>query len=272
VVPTSSHLFRNLIPLLADRYHLVAPDLPGFGNTVSPPRGRFDFTFDNLARVLGAFVDALGLRRYALYVFDYGAPVGYRLAVAHPERVAAIVSQNGNAYLEGFSDAWGIYLHGSDPQRVSPDGDTLDIAYLGRPGAEEIQLDLILDYRSNVALYPAFQEYFRTQRPPLLAIWRVRRCPGLRSPIRPRCLLPLLGLGLRRLSMSPALVPTIRQLVRRVTERQGGEIAAEVLRMRTSDEIFAHLTRRTRELWPEVTLLDTREYTEEAPSSGGNTE
>jgi pimeloyl-ACP methyl ester carboxylesterase len=198
--PSASHMFRDLIPLLADRYHVVAPDLPGFGNTVSPPRGSFDYTFDNLARVIGAFVETVGLSRYALYVFDYGAPIGYRLAVAHPERVAAIVSQNGNAYLEGFSDAWGAwqnywksptpanreacraalhpaairdiqYLHGSDPQRVSPDGYTLDIAYMARPGAEEIQLDLILDYRSNVALYPTFQQYFRTHRPPLLAIW-----------------------------------------------------------------------------------------------------
>jgi pimeloyl-ACP methyl ester carboxylesterase len=198
--PTSSHMFRDLIPLLADRYHVVAPDLPGFGNTVSPPRGQFAYTFDNLARVIGGFVETIGLSRYTLYVFDYGAPVGFRLAVAHPERVAAIVSQNGNAYLEGLSDGWvvwqnywksptpqnreacrtslspaeirdGQYLHGSDPQRVSPDGYTLDIAYMARPGAEEIQLDLILDYRSNVALYPTFQLYFRTHRPPLLAIW-----------------------------------------------------------------------------------------------------
>jgi pimeloyl-ACP methyl ester carboxylesterase len=198
--PTSSHMFRELIPLLADRYHVVAPDLPGFGSTVSPPRGQFDYTFDNLARVIGGFVEAVGLGRYAMYVFDYGAPVGYRLAVAHPERVAAVVSQNGNAYLEGFSDAWGAwqnywksptpenreacrgslspnairdvqYLHGSDPRRVSPDGYTLDIAYMARPGAEEVQLDLILDYRSNVALYPIFQQYFRAHRPPLLAIW-----------------------------------------------------------------------------------------------------
>ena len=198
--PTSSHMFRDLIPLLADRYRVVAPDLPGFGNTVSPPRGQFHYTFDNLARVIGGFVEAIGLGRYALYVFDYGAPVGYRLAVAHPERVAAVVSQNGNAYLEGFSDGWSVwqdywhsptpenreacraslkpaairdvqYLHGSDPQRVSPDGHTLDIAYMARAGAEEVQLDLILDYRSNVALYPTFQQYFRTHRPPLLAIW-----------------------------------------------------------------------------------------------------
>jgi pimeloyl-ACP methyl ester carboxylesterase len=198
--PTSSHMFRDLIPLLADRYHVVAPDLPGFGNTVSPPRGQFDYTFDNLAQVTDGFVEGLRLKRYAMYVFDYGAPVGYRLAVAHPERITAIVSQNGNAYLEGFSEGWRDwqnywksptpenreicraslapdvtrdiqYLHGSAADRISPDGYTLDIAYMARPGAEEIQLDLILDYRSNVQLYPTFQQYFRTHRPPLLAIW-----------------------------------------------------------------------------------------------------
>jgi pimeloyl-ACP methyl ester carboxylesterase len=107
--PTSSHMFRDLIPVLADRYHVVAPDLPGFGNAVSPPRGRFDYTFDNLAQVIGGFVDALHPGRHAMYVFNYGAPVGYRLAAAHPERIAAIVSQNGNANLEGFSGAWGVW-------------------------------------------------------------------------------------------------------------------------------------------------------------------
>lgn len=165
------------------------PDLPGFGRTVAPSRGRFDYTFDNLAKVIEGFIEALGLNRYVLYVFDYGAPTGFRIAVAHPERVAAIVSQNGNAYMDGFSDAWGSwqaywrepsaahreacreslsadtirefqYLHGADASLVSPDGYTLDIAYMARPEAEEIQLDLILDYRSNVALYPKFQDYF----------------------------------------------------------------------------------------------------------------
>jgi pimeloyl-ACP methyl ester carboxylesterase len=198
--PTASHMFRDLIPLLAHRYRMIAPDLPGFGNTRAPPRGDFDYTFDNLAMVVGAFVEALGLNRYTLYVFDYGAPVGYRLALAHPERVTAIVSQNGNAYLDGLSDAWGPwqtywreptaehreacreslsqkvirdwqYLHGADPARVSPDGYTLDIAYMARAGAEEVQLDLILDYRSNVALYPNFQAYFREKQPHFLAAW-----------------------------------------------------------------------------------------------------
>jgi pimeloyl-ACP methyl ester carboxylesterase len=198
--PTSSHMFRELIPELADSFRVIAPDLPGFGNTLAPPRGRFPYSFDNLAHVMGAFLDVLGLRRFALYVFDYGAPVGYRIAMARPHAIAALISQNGNAYVEGFSSTWGDwqqywrdpteqnreicraslkpetirqlqYLHGADPQRVSPDGYTLDIAYMARPDAEEIQLDLVLDYRSNVALYPAFQEYFRTFRPPLLAIW-----------------------------------------------------------------------------------------------------
>jgi pimeloyl-ACP methyl ester carboxylesterase len=198
--PTAGHMFRDLIPLLARHYRVIAPDLPGFGQTKAPPRGQFDYTFDNLAKVMEGFVDALGLRRYALYVFDYGAPTGFRLALAHPERVTAIVSQNGNAYVDGFSAAWGPwqaywreptaahreacreslapgtirdwqYLTGTDPERVSPDGYTLDIAYMARPGADEIQLDLILDYRTNPALYPVFQKYFREHQPPLLAAW-----------------------------------------------------------------------------------------------------
>lgn len=198
--PTASHMFRDLIPLLADRFRLIAPDLPGFGQTGSPPRGKFDYTFDHLANVVGGFIEALSLERYVLYIFDYGAPVGLRLAMSHPERVAAIVSQNGNAYVEGFSDEWGPweaywrepsavnreacrpslapdtirnwqYGIGADPRRLSPDGYELDIAYMARPGAREIQLDLILDYRSNVALYPAFQSYFRQHQPPLLAVW-----------------------------------------------------------------------------------------------------
>jgi pimeloyl-ACP methyl ester carboxylesterase len=198
--PTSSHMFRDLIPLLADRYHVVAPDLPGFGNTVSPPRGQFDYTFDNLARVIGGFVETVGLRRYALYVFDYGAPVGFRLAVKFPDRISAIFSQNGNAYEEGLSEGWNPiraywedpsqsnrealrsflapetttwqYVHGvPDATRVAPDGYSLDNYYLARPGVADIQLDLFGDYVNNVALYPTFQQYFRTHRPPLLAIW-----------------------------------------------------------------------------------------------------
>src|SRR5262245_47698718 len=198
--PTASHMFRDLIPLLADRYYVVAPDLPGFGNTVSPPRGQFNYTFDNLARVIGGFVETIGLSRYALYVFDYGAPVGYRLAVNHPDRISAIISQNGNAYEKGLSDGWNpVRAYRQDPSQrnrealraflepettvwqsthgvpdvpaVSPDGSSLDNYYLGRPGGAEVQLDLFGDYKSIVALYPTFQEYFRTHRPPLLAIW-----------------------------------------------------------------------------------------------------
>jgi pimeloyl-ACP methyl ester carboxylesterase len=193
-------MFRDLIPLLADHYHAVAPDLPGFGNTVSPPRGQFDYTFDNLALVIGEFVEAVGLQRYALYVFDYGAPTGFRLAVRHPDRITAIISQNGNAYEEGLSDGWNPiraywqdashanrealraflkpettvwqYTHGvPDTTAVSPDGYSLDNFYLSRPGAAEVQLDLFGDYKNNVALYPTFQKYFRTHKPPLLAVW-----------------------------------------------------------------------------------------------------
>lgn len=198
--PSASHMFRDLIPRLADRYRVIAPDLPGFGQTRTPPRGEFDYSFDRLADVIGGFVEAMSLDDYALYIFDYGAPVGLRLAMRHPERVAAIISQNGNAYLDGFSDQWGPweaywrdasaanreacrpslspdtirnwqYGTGTDPERLSPDGYELDIAYMARPGAEEIQLDLIRDYRNNVALYPDFQSYFRTHQPPLLAVW-----------------------------------------------------------------------------------------------------
>jgi pimeloyl-ACP methyl ester carboxylesterase len=195
--PTSSHMFRDLIPLLADHYHIVAPDLPGFGLSELPGRG---LTFDRIAATIDRFTEAVGFDRYALYVFDYGAPTGFRLAVKHPERVTAIISQNGNAYLEGLSEGWNPiraywennseanrealrqflmpeatiwqYTHGvSDAAAVSPDGYSLDTYYLSRPGVAEVQLDLFGDYKSNVALYPRFQEYFRTQRPPLLAAW-----------------------------------------------------------------------------------------------------
>ncbi|KQR08021.1 hypothetical protein ASF90_17870 [Xanthomonas sp. Leaf148] len=198
--PSASHMFRDLMPLLASRYRLIAPDLPGFGNTKAPPRGQFDYTFEQLYKVIEGFTEALGLSRYALYVFDYGAPVGFRLAAANPHKVSAIISQNGNAYLDGFSDQWGAwqaywraptdanreacraslspqtirdwqYGTGADPSKLSPDGYTLDIAYMARPGVEDIQLDLILDYRSNVAAYPAFHAYFRKHQPPLLAVW-----------------------------------------------------------------------------------------------------
>ncbi|HJT01277.1 MAG TPA: alpha/beta hydrolase [Terriglobales bacterium] len=198
--PTSSHMFRNLIPALADRYHVVAPDLPGFGFSDTPDRKQFGYSFKRLAEVIARFTEVIGLERFAIYVFDYGAPVGLRLALAHPERITAIISQNGNAYEEGLSQGWNPiqkywkepteenraalrefltpeatrwqYLHGvQDPALVAPETYTLDSALLARPGNAEIQLDLFLDYASNVALYPKFQEYFRTRRPPLLAVW-----------------------------------------------------------------------------------------------------
>jgi pimeloyl-ACP methyl ester carboxylesterase len=199
--PTSSFMFRNLIPRLADHYRVIAPDLPGFGFTEVPEKRNYTYSFDALARTLEAFTDALGLKRYAIYVFDYGAPTGLRLAMARPERVTAIVSQNGNAYEEGLGDAWGPirkywsspteenrdvirqniltlegtrwqYTHGvASPESIAPESYTLDAALLERSGNKEIQLDLFLDYASNVKLYPKFQEYFRKSKPPLLAIW-----------------------------------------------------------------------------------------------------
>jgi pimeloyl-ACP methyl ester carboxylesterase len=198
--PTSSHMFRDLIPALADRYHVVAPDLPGFGFSDAPDRNQFRYTFENLAKVIDSFIETIGLERYAIYVFDYGAPLGLRLALAHPVRITAIVSQNGNAYEEGLSQGWNPiqkywkeptpenraalrdflkpettkwqYLHGvQDETLVAPETYHLDSALMARPGNDEIQLDLFLDYASNVALYPKFQEYFRTRRPPLLAVW-----------------------------------------------------------------------------------------------------
>jgi pimeloyl-ACP methyl ester carboxylesterase len=197
--PTAGHMFRDLIPLLADRFRLIAPDLPGFGQTKAPPRGQFDYTFESFAKVIDGFTRELGVDRYALYVFDYGAPTGFRLAAAHPERVTAIISQNGNAYEEGLSGFWQTfqtywadpsqanrdacratltpevtksqYMMGSDASLVAPDGYELDTAYLARPGQDEIQLDLIYDYRTNVALYPSWHAYFREHKPPLLAVW-----------------------------------------------------------------------------------------------------
>jgi pimeloyl-ACP methyl ester carboxylesterase len=199
--PSSSFMFRELIPCLASDYRVIALDLPGFGFTEVPPERKYSYSFDQLALTTEAFTRTLKLDRYAIYVFDYGAPTGFRLAMAHPERVTAIVSQNGNAYEEGLGDAWDPirrywatptaenrdilrqsvltaggtrwqYVHGvANPESVAPESYTLDTALLERPGNKEIQLDLFLDYASNVKLYPKFQEYFRKSKPPLLAIW-----------------------------------------------------------------------------------------------------
>jgi pimeloyl-ACP methyl ester carboxylesterase len=198
--PTAGHMFRDLIPQLADRFHLVAPDLPAFGQSDMPARGKFTYTFENIANVIDRFTEVIGLARFAMYVFDYGAPVGFRLAVQHPDRITAIISQNGNAYEEGLSDGWNPiqkywkdpsqanrdalrallkpetthwqYTHGvPDARAVSPDGYSLDNFYLARAGADEIQLDLFGDYKSNVALYSTFQNYFRTHKPRFLAAW-----------------------------------------------------------------------------------------------------
>ena len=200
--PSAGHMFRDLIPLLADRYRLVAPDLPGFGQSDLPPHTEFAYSFENIANVVDRFTEVIGLKRYAVYVFDYGAPTGFRLALQHPERIRGIISQNGNAYVEGLSEGWNpirAYWEAATPENrhalramltpettlwqytdgvpdakkatISPDGYTLDNHYLTRSGADEAQLDLFGDYKSNVALYPAFQEYFRTSKPPFLAVW-----------------------------------------------------------------------------------------------------
>jgi pimeloyl-ACP methyl ester carboxylesterase len=198
--PSAGHMFRDLIPALSDRFRVVAPDLPGFGQSDMPPHDKFSYTFARMAEVIERFTEIIGLARFAVYIFDYGAPTGLRMAVRHPERITAIISQNGNAYEEGLSDGWGPvraywrdpspanraairaflspettlwqYTHGvADTSVVSPDGYSLDNYYLARPGADEVQLDLFGDYKSNVAMYPEFQAYFRKYKPPLLAIW-----------------------------------------------------------------------------------------------------
>jgi pimeloyl-ACP methyl ester carboxylesterase len=198
--PTSSHMFRNLIPILSEKYHVIAPDLPGFGFTDAPNYKEFTYTFDNLTKYIQGFIDQLGLKRFAIYVFDYGAPVGYRLAVANPEKITGIISQNGNAYVEGLSDGWNPiqkywaepteenrnnlkmmvaagttqwqYFTGvSDPTLIAPESYSLDQFFLDRDENVELQLDLFKDYASNVALYPTFQQYFRDKQPPLLAAW-----------------------------------------------------------------------------------------------------
>jgi len=198
--PSSGHMFRDLIPLLADQYRIIAPDLPGFGQSDMPSRESFTYSFDNIANVIDRFTEVIGLTKFAIYVFDYGAPTGFRLALKHPERITGIISQNGNAYVEGLSEGWNPiraywedpsdtnrqalrgflapettawqYTHGvADVTAISPDGYTLDNFYLARPGADEAQLDLFGDYKSNLALYPQFQAYFRDHKPKFLAVW-----------------------------------------------------------------------------------------------------
>jgi len=197
--PSASHQYRELIPELADEYHVIAPDMPGFGQTEAPGREAFDYTFEHLTDVIDHFTEVMGMKQFAMYVFDYGAPVGFRIAVRHPERILAIVSQNGNVYKEGLGKKWearaaywknptrelreqyksafaletiiGQYTGGTQPGLVGPDGYTLDYTYMMRPGMDEIQSDLIFDYQTNVALYPVFQQYLREHQPPLLAVW-----------------------------------------------------------------------------------------------------
>jgi pimeloyl-ACP methyl ester carboxylesterase len=198
--PTSSHMFRNLIPMLAVKYHVIAPDLPGFGYSDAPDRSVYKYTFDHVAQTMQSFIEVLALKRFAVYVFDYGAPVGLRLAVANPEKITGIISQNGNAYVEGLSTGWNPiqkywehptqenrdalrafttpdavkwqYEEGvTDKSLIAPESYTLDTHFMNRAGEIEIQLDLFGDYANHVKLYPKFQQYFREHKPKLLAVW-----------------------------------------------------------------------------------------------------
>ena len=196
---SASHMFRDLMPMLEDKYHLVAPDYPGFGQSDIPSREEFTYSFDHLAEVVDKFISALGIEKFYMYVFDYGAPIGFRIAMKHPDSILGIVSQNGNVYAEGLGKKWEAraeywahptqelresyksafapetiisqYTFGTEPGSVSPDGYTLDIHYTHRPDYDEIQSDLIYDYQNNVKLYPRFQEYLREHKPNLLAVW-----------------------------------------------------------------------------------------------------
>ena len=245
--PTSSHMYRELIPRLAARYHVIAPDLPGFGFSDAPQRDAYAYTFEQLTDTVDAFTDVIGLERYAMQVFDYGAPVGWRLAMRHPQRIVAIVTQNGNAYEEGLSTDWNPiqaywrepteanrhalralltpesvkwqYVHGVDnASRVAPESYTLDSALLARPGNDEVQLDLFLDYATNVALYPQFQHYFRQHQPPLLATW------GRNDPF----FLPAGAQAFKR--DNPRADVHLYDTGHFALETHGEEIAAEILR------------------------------------------
>jgi pimeloyl-ACP methyl ester carboxylesterase len=216
--PSSSHMFRNLIPALATRYHVIAPDYPGFGYSEAPAADKFAYTFENLAGIVNSFLEQKGIAQYSIYIQDYGSPVGFRLATAHPERVQAIISQNGNAYEEGLSAFWSEYLTpywkernaGTEEkvrgllsleatkmqyltgvrnaEQISPDAWLHDQALLDRAGNQEIQMDLFFDYRKNLPLYPAWHEYLRTKRPPVLLVWgkndQIFIEPGARAFLR----------------------------------------------------------------------------------------
>ncbi|TFW20627.1 alpha/beta fold hydrolase [Duganella callida] len=257
--PASSHMFRHLMPLLADRYRLIAPDYPGFGQSDMPPPDKFTYSFDNVASLIDKFTASVGLSRYALYVQDYGAPVGYRLASAHPERITAIVVQNGNAYDEGIagefwaqSKAWWAdrseantgkmrpildagttkwqYMEGArNPEHVSPDAWTLDQAYLDRPGNKEIQLELLYSYSSNPPRYAAWQAYFRKYQPPMLIVWgkndKIFPPTGAYPYLRdlPKAELHLLDSGHFALEEdSPAIAAYMRPFLQRHLKPAGG--------------------------------------------------
>lgn len=198
--PTSSHMFRNLMKDLSDSYHLLAPDYPGYGNSEQPPMDKFDYTFDNMAAIVEGFLEKLDVKKYSIYLMDYGAPIGFRIAAKYPERVEALIIQNGNAYEEGLRDFWipikkywndkteengkalegfhsldGLkwqYTHGvRNPEKISPDNWNIDLRHLTRDGNDKIQLAMFYDYRTNVPLYPGWQKYFRTYQPPTIIVW-----------------------------------------------------------------------------------------------------